>query len=71
MFKNLYKLKLPKWIEDNFDRLMDSRDLDFFFNFRTTEMGKLMSGRFDAISFYLKIIISTKLEFVTLLKVAF
>ena len=47
MFKNIYKLKIPNWVEDNYNRLMKIRDLDFFFNVRTTEMGKLMCGKFD------------------------
>jgi hypothetical protein len=70
MFKNLYKLKLPKWIGDNFDRLMDSRDLDFFFNFRTTEMGKLMSGKFDEIFSFPNVILLLNF-IISLLKVAF
>lgn len=39
-----HNLTLSKWITDNLDRFMELRDIDFFLDFRTTEMAKLASG---------------------------
>jgi len=37
-------LTLPKWAEDNYDLIVGSGGLGFYFDFRFTEIGKLVSG---------------------------
>lgn len=50
--EKLNNFTLPEWAEKNYDRIMNSSGLGFYFDFRWPEIAKLVSGENSCCLFF-------------------